>query len=496
MATIDLNNLFPVPDNAEMERGALPKQQLFLDNVLDIQGPKYTRYVGGIGSGKTLIGCITMLCMAIQHSGDYLIARQYYPELRDTTYRQFLEICPPELIHKHKIAETTIQIKAADGGISTVLFRPLEEPDKLRSLNLNAFYIDEANQVSKEAFLLLQGRLRGRHWRKGFITQNSGGHDWSWKWFVKQDHFKGVEVKKQFFNIIAPTTENVFLPDGYVQTMMDTWSHDRIQREILANEDSFEGQIYPEFREDVHVIRPFAIPHDWVRVVGIDHGHRNPAAWIFGAMDGDGTLYIYREFYKSGWDVKELCLGKKVSKDGTTKMEKGIVPIGRKEKYEVMAIDPSTSAESGGKGGSLYSQYIENTPRSWPLVLANNKVLAGIDRVKQQLRVHPRYGKPNMFVFDVCKNLINELSTYRWAIQPARKAGKENEKEKPQKVNDHAVDALRYLVMTRPEPYKDQDSWYDRTQHDYNSLESRLHRDLEQIKGPKRDDQDPFGTNT
>ncbi len=177
MGLINLNLSFPQAEDGS--HGPLPKQREFLNSVLDMQGPKYIRYVGGIGSGKTLIGCITVMSLAILYPGDYLISRQFMPELRTTTYKTFLDVCPTDLIVEHRVADAEIKIRGPN-GVSTIYFRGLDEPDKLRSMNLNAAYIDEANQTTEQAFLLLQGRLRGKYVRKIFITQNSGGHDWSW----------------------------------------------------------------------------------------------------------------------------------------------------------------------------------------------------------------------------------------------------------------------------------------------------------------------------
>ncbi len=514
MALIDLNNSFPEPPGdyipskgvyrddtgVERRRGPLPKQLTFLNSAIDTAkyAPKYIRYVGGIGSGKTLIGCITILCMAIQAPGDYLIARQFMPELKVTTYKQFKEICPPELIIDDRIADMEIHIRTAAGKRSIIYFKGLDDWDKLRSMNLNAFYIDEANQVAEAAFELLQGRLRGKYWRKGLITQNSGGHDWSWRWFVKKDMIKNEALKPLFVNIIAPSTENIHLPDGYVETMLGTWSEDRIQREIYANEDSFEGQVYHEFRQDIHVIRPFAIPDSWTRVIGVDHGYRNPAAWIWGAVDHDGNVFIYREFYQREWDIEEICKGKKILATGRRDPEKkGVVDLmktgpNRWETIDQALIDPATKAmrgktSVGSKGQKIeseYDEYRDNLPDWLNLTTANNEKATGIDRVKQYLKVNPKTGKPSLFIFSTCPELIEEMVNYRWAELPITQQGKKNEKEEPVKYKDHALDALRYLIMSRPELTVEEPDWYEKNKIAYGSLEGKLHRDIQEMVSP------------
>lgn len=493
---LDLNLCFPDPPPGKT-RGPLPKQELFMRLANTPGTPKYIRYCGGIGSGKTLIGCIQMLTWAVMHPGDYLVARQFMPELTITTYKTFKEICPPELIAEDRVADKIIRIKAVNGKISNVIFRGLDEPDKLRSLNLSGFYIDESSQVSEAAFMLLQGRLRGSGLRKGILTTNSAGHDWQWRWFVKQDMITKDEVKREFVNIYAPSTENVHLPEGYVETMLATWSEERVQREIYANEDQFEGQVYSEFRSDVHVIKPFAIPEGWTRVIGIDHGFRNPSAWIWGAVDYDGTLYIYREFYKSEWLIEEIVKGKKIlNKKDPGVLDMMQIPGTQPPKYEKIdwaKIDPSTRARRNERGGSKYSDfdlYLENLPDTFPLGIANNDVTAGIDKVKTYFKPDPKTGKPKVFIFNTCVNLIEELGKYRYPELTTGQQGNQAEKEAPVKVDDHACDAFRYLIMGMPDAPKKEDNIWEKLK--YKSLEGQLYRDLQSLKKPKASS-DPFG---
>lgn len=478
MSVLNLNRCFPI--GLDGTQAPLPKQQEFLNRAFDPKGPKYTLYCGGIGSGKTLIGCITMLAWAVMYPGDYLVCRQFFPELKITTLKTFKEICPPELIAEERVADGIIRIKAAGGKISNVIFRQLEEPDKLRSLNLSGFYIDESSQVSEAAFMLLQGRLRGPGLRKGILTTNPNGHDWQYTWFVKQDHFSNDAAKRHFSLVKAPSTENVHLPDGYVQGIMETWSEDRIRREIYGDFDSFEGQVYSEFRRDTHVVPAFKIPDDWTRVIGIDHGYRNPAAWLWGAVDYDGNVYIYREFYEREWLIEEICKGnKRVNKPG-------VLTLGKGEKYEQARIDPSTRARRGTTGGSDWDAYIENLPVDFPLLPANNEKTAGIDRVKSYFKVNEKTGKPRLYIFNTCGNLIEELSKYRYKELLANQVGKQAEKEEPNKVDDHACDALRYLIMSRPEVPKETDDIYKKIE--YASLEGSLYRELQGIKQKKPKD--------
>lgn len=478
---IDLNKCFPVSEKGTQT--PLPKQAQFMQSALDPSGSKYVLYCGGIGSGKTVVGCVTVLTMAVLYPGDYLISRQFAPELNITTLKTFLEICPKELIHEYRVADRIIKIKSSGGKISNIIFRQLEEPDKLRSLNLSGFYIDESSQVSETAFMLLQGRLRGPGLRKGILTTNPNGHDWQYSWFVKQDMFNTEKAKTQFKIIKAPSTENVHLPDGYVSGLMQTWSPERIKREIEGSFDAFEGMVYHEFRRDVHVIQPFVVPKEWTRIIGIDHGYRNPTAWVWGAVDYDENIYIYREFYEREWLIEEIVTGNK------KKNKPGVMQLMQKEQISQARMDPSTRA-ARGTGLSDWDTYMDYLPKDFPLMTANNEKTAGIDRVKSYLKINPKTNKPRLFIFNSCTNLVDEMSKYRYKELTSSQQGKMNEKEEPVKVDDHACDALRYLIMSRPEPPKEEKSVWNRVK--YNSSEGSLIRDLEKFKKPKSG-ADPFG---
>lgn len=416
-------------------------------------------------------------------AADFLICRQFSPEMLVTTQKTFVEMVPKELLIEYRVADKIVKIRNAGGQVSNVIFRPAEEPDKLRSLNLSGVYLDEASQISEAAFLLFQTRLRGPGLRKLILTSNPAGHDWIYKNWVKQDHFNSPVHKRRFQLIKAPSTENTHLPDGYVASMLDSFSKERVEREIMGSFDSFEGQVYHEFRRDVHVIKPFKIPDEWTRIVGHDAGFRNPTAVLWGAVDYDGNIYLYRELYEREWLISEICLGH--AKTG----KPGIVALSKGEKIDQARIDPSTRARDGRTGESDWDEYQRHLPTTWPLLPANNDVELGIDRVKSYLKINDRTLKPRLFFFDTLVNTLEEVSTYKYRELGANQQGKMNEKEQPVKVDDHAMDALRYLVMSQPEAPKPENK--TKRLLEEQTLEGQIRRDLHAYQHPAK--KDPFG---
>jgi phage terminase large subunit len=78
---------------------------------------------------------------------------------------------------------------------------------------------------------------------------------------------------------------------------------------------------------------------------------------------------------------------------------------------------------------------------------ARKDVLAGLQRVKSRLVVQGD-GYPRLFVSSRCVNVIKEFELYRWQDSKDDR----NDKEEPLKQNDHAMDALRYMVMQMDAP--------------------------------------------
>jgi PBSX family phage terminase large subunit len=409
---------------------------------MDPNGPEFIAYYGGYGSGKSLVLCVINIMWGVLFGGEYIISRQFMPELRRTTMKLFKELLPKELLIEERIADAQFRIRSAKGE-ALFHFVGLDEPGKLDSLTLDGVSIDEASQTSEEALLKLQGRIRGKKGlRKILLVGNPKGHDFVYKYFIKQDCFtefkdpiskKMVTVEQQrrkYRMIVAPSTENVHLPPNYVAQMLQSYSPERIQRDIMGSFDAFQGQVYTEFRRDVHVIKGFRIPDDWTKFIGLDHGYVNPCAIVWVAVDYDGNLYAYREMYKREWKIDEIVNGNKDTG------EHGIVGLSKGEKIEGIWIDPSTKADRGKE--SDYTTYLENLPKNISLLPANNSVSTGIDRVKQYMRVNERTGRPRLYIFDSCSNLIDELIKYRWEELAPGSENKKNNKEAPVKKDDHA----------------------------------------------------------
>lgn len=336
---------------------------------------KFTCYSGGFGNGKTFGGCLRGMILSQQPNNFGLVGRLTYPELRDTTRRSFFEVCPPDLYDPKRGGEwrkSENHLKLVNG--SEIIFRHLDQVSEkeLLSLNLGWFYIDQAEEVSEQVFLILQSRLRLNtvNRRYGFITCNPEPGNWIYHKF-KRPKDEGL-IHKDYDIIEAPSYDNPYLPEDYIETLRQSYPEAMQKRFIEGEWEVFEGQIYTEFNKKIHVIQPFTIPSEWETIVAIDHGMVNPTAALFAAIDYDGNVFIFDEYYSPGL----------VSEHSKSILEK----VGDRD-VSFWLIDPSTRAKTREKDGmqwSVMEEYEDNGIYATP---ANNELLGGINRVREFLRV-------------------------------------------------------------------------------------------------------------
>ena len=168
------------------------------------------------------------------------------------------------------------------------------------------------------------------------------------------------------------------------------------------------GSVYPIDFERLEC-DPFPIPKHYARGYGLDVGW-NKTAGIFGALDRDSDiLYIYSEHYE-GEEVPSVHAD----------------AIKRRGKLQGF-IDPAARGRSQIDGEQLLQLYRD---LGLMLAIADNTVETGIYEVWQ------RAVEGRLKVFKNCRNLGRE-----WGMYHRDKNGKIVKK------NDHALDALRYLVM-------------------------------------------------
>ena len=131
----------------------LDSQKAFHDSTA-----RYKGYSGPIGSGKSQALCQETIRLTYLNPGRTgLLGAPTYPMLRDATQATLFEILGAnKLPYEYNKAENALVMSDTK---SRILFRPVDDFERLRGTNLAWFGLDELTYTQEEAWLRLEGRL-------------------------------------------------------------------------------------------------------------------------------------------------------------------------------------------------------------------------------------------------------------------------------------------------------------------------------------------------
>lgn len=264
-------------------------------------------------------------------------------------------------------------------------------------------------------------------------TANPGGVGAQWvkKRYVNpkepNETFKGDDGLTRKF-IPARLQDNPYLAeDGDYEKML--LSLPPVQRKQLleGNWDIAEGAAFPEFDMEAHIIAPFELPSWWERVKGVDYGYASESCCLWAAIDPDDkTIIIYRELYQKGLTGDLLA-------DKMTELEAEEI------KSIPGVLDTAAWSRTGYSGPTIGEALVT---RGHKLRRADKNRIAGKIQIHEHLRLKQDTGRPRLQIFSSCTNLIRELQGIPLSTT--------NSEDVDTHASDHAYDALRYLIMSRP----------------------------------------------
>lgn len=227
--------------------------------------------------------------------------------------------------------------------------------------------------------------------------------------------------------ILSRHHDNPTVTQDYLRALSDLTGARRA-RLFEGRWASQEGLVY-SFDHALHLIDRFEIPKTWRRFRVIDFGYTNPFVCQWWAEDNDGRLFMYREIYYSRRLVSEHA-------EQINELSKG-------EQIAETLSDHDAEDRATLEACGIYT---EAAPKS---------VSSGIQLVQKRLQKDAT-GRPRLFILRDSlverdphlaekkkpTSTLEEFDGYVWPDAGERK----ELKEAPVKVNDHGMDATRYLV--------------------------------------------------
>lgn len=414
-----------------------------------------------------------------------IIFRKSYPELEELLVRA-KEIFLP-LGATYKVSEKTFVFPSG----STLKLRHLEkegDADLYQGHQYTWIGWDElGNWPNLNAYKKLKACLRSAHGvekKRIRASANPGGvgHHAVKNYFI--DHApKGLQLI-QHVDEDGTITTRMFIPSrvydnkilitndpGYIARLREIGSPELVKAWLEGDWNVITGAYFPEFSNAKHVLEPFEIPRHWMRFRSMDWGSTSPFAVLWHTVsDGfmtpsgqylpAGAVITYREWYG--------CVPGKVNegiKKNAAFVGRGITMREQHENVTYGVVDPSAFKWDGGPShaermadvGAHFRKADNNRIGGWDMI---RERLCGVVEPKEAEPFEPalighnggpvldteyeseQVGTPMWYIFSNCVHTIRTL--------PALQHDMNNPEDCDTDGEDHAPDALRYGLMSRP----------------------------------------------
>ena len=315
-----------------------------------------------------------------------------------------------------------IRVKNALGGTSVIGFKSCDQGrEKFQGTSLDFVWFDEEppRDIYEECRMRVfdkKGDIFGTMTPLKGLT------------FVYNEIYLNRKNDPEVWYEFMEWADNPYLDPAEITLLESCLDEGALQSRRYGKFASGEGLVYPEFDERVHVIEPFDVPKEWQDIISIDPGLNNQLSAHWYAVDFDDNVYVLAEHFAAGKDVdyhaekiREISARLGWKTDGQ----------GRVRALIDSAAKQRTLASVKSVAELFYERGILVNPD------VDKDLFSGIARVKSYLNT--KNGLPNLYIFQNCVELIKELKGYVWGSG-----------DTPKKVDDHALDEMRYYLMTRP----------------------------------------------
>jgi hypothetical protein len=351
-------------------------------------------------------------------TGDYLAATATYdlfklkmlPELQNV----FCTILGLGDYHR-----TDRLIQCYDG--SRIILRSASSPGGLESATAKAAWLDECGQDDFDlgAWEAVQRRLS---LSMGPVLGTTTPYNLGW---LKTEVVDRAENGDQdHFIVQAPSTVNPMFPIAEfqrAQEVMPTWKFNMFYRGLFERP---AGLIFQDYRDEYdagHLVKPFDIPAEWPRYVGIDFGAVNTATIWLAEDVSRKAYYLYRETLEGGLSTKEHV-----------------------KAAQQRAANERVISWHGGSGSETQQRMDWQAAGMHVQAPPIDNVESGIDRVVALLR------EKRLFVFADCKGVRDQLARYRRKVD----AQGQTTDAIQNKEMFHYLDGLRYVVIGANRPIR------------------------------------------
>lgn len=399
-------------------------------------------YGGAAGGGKShaLRWDAYMRCLSVPHYRALLL-RRTFPELENT----HLENVPIDQADGLPCEYLKSERKVRFRNGAVLQFGHCEDEAavaKYLSTEYDAIYFDELVTFTEKQFLMIRSRARSTKPGVRPVIKagtNPGGPESHWvrRRFIWQDVTAKEDPRyrpEDYAYVPATLDDNPHIDQAEYAANLESLPEELARAYRYGDWDIFPGQYFSEFRKAKHVSGTHLFhPAHFQRVRAVDWGYVKPGVclWLVKLPDS-GRWYCEAEY------VFTRTLAADVAKEIVRRTK----DLGVKVQYTV--ADTAMWTPDGTVGESMAETFQRN---GVPMIQADKRRLGTLDRplgwqrLRHWLKDAPD-GVPWLTISPECAYTARTL--------PALVSDKTRVEDVDSDGEDHAADALRYFVMSRP----------------------------------------------
>lgn len=383
----------------------------------------YRVLVAGRKFGKSTLALAELL-RAVKTKKNVAYIAPTYKMARNTLWLDHISKFVPSNMYEDK-HETDLRLTFSEGHMITLY--GADNPDRLRGLNLDFVVLDECADIKPSTWeQVIEPNLLATKGRALFIGTPKGKNNQLYTLYNADDSSYESWQFTSFDNPYNDVSRLYATRARLMQNGRENWW----RQEYLAEFTTLAGIIYEDWRRGAHVTEPEI--EDCVYALSVDRGMYSPSSVGFYKIyrrEGEDRLHRYDEIYQTGVSPNELVAMIRNK-------------IGKRD-FVYQYADPSAAdfiATANEQGLSIEKANKETGGGKI------NWVREGISKCKWWLAKSPLDGKPRFTVSPKCKNFIEEIESYVWEEAPEKED--REYRDRPRKLNDHAMDEWRYLIVS------------------------------------------------
>ena len=400
-------------------------------------------YGGAAGGGKTKALVMEGIRQCIRHPGLRVGAfRRTYGELKESLLAELAQVSYAGAVGASWNG-TEYELRFGNGSL--LMFRyaeSIKDATRRQGGQYQLLLFDERNLTPPDVVGFLESRIRSGRADIPVIGIRSGtnpggpGHGTSKARYVDATDYGTKVVVDQRGRTVrfipSKLSDNPHVNAEYADDLKAL--PEQMRKAFLEGSwDAFMGQMFTEFSWDRHVVQPMSLPATWKRYNGLDWGYTAPWCVLWGAVDEDGRLWIYREAYDR--------------RVGEAEQAKRILAAERDGEHISARYADDAMWATRGDAKPISAVYAENGVHLTPAGKGGR--VAGWQRLHSQLADAPACSHhraqgwdscPRLHIFHNCKELLRELPAL-----PHATTGDPEDADTTG--SDHAMDALRYLAI-------------------------------------------------